>query len=410
MDELKKKMFWMLFLSFTVLVLVLTGLSNYQSFLSAREELQQSMFAMADMTAKVLNPNEVGPWSSQKKSGNSERSLSLIYDNPAWIVVLDISGHPAQIYASDPDDMDSRTISEKTAQIVYAHEPGAMESDLLSSDGLCWYYPSGRALILISTDRIRFQLLRTLLLSLGLAVFFEIALYLICRQATRWMLGPIEASMKKQKQFIADASHELKTPVSVILANAEVMEHDPSARWLSNIEEEAHRMNALITSLLDLTRAEEHQPDLQRVDFSRLVQKQCVIMEAMLFEKHLELKEAVEEGIFVQAEPAALQQLCAILLDNASEHSSGLVEVRLFRQKRSAVLQVMNSGRPIPPEEREKIFERFYRSDLSRNRSTGRYGLGLAIARSIVERFHGTIQAGCQDGLTVFTATLRLLA
>lgn len=407
MRELKRKMFLTLFISFSVLVAVITGLSGYQSVLAAQDELRQSMLVIAEMTGEFLNPNELGPWSSHNKSEPDLGRLSLIYDNPAWIVSLDINHEPLQIYTSDTDQTDVRKITEETLDITGHHDPGSMNTDILASDSLCWYFVSSRSLILVDTQKIRAELLRELALSAAAALLFEAGLFVICRKATNWMIQPIEESMDKQKQFIADASHELKTPLAVILANAEAMEQDPSPRWLDNIKEESGRMNGLITSLLDLTRSEQRKPEISRIQFSHLVEKQCLMMEAVMFEKHLELTEAIEPDLFVLAEAAPLQQVCAILLDNASEHAQSLVRVRLFRQKKDIVLEVANDGKPIAPEEREKIFERFYRGDTSRNRQAGRYGLGLAIAKSIVESLQGKISAGEQDGLTAFTVTFR---
>lgn len=212
------------------------------------------------------------------------------------------------------------------------------------------------------------------------------------------MIAPIQQMFEKQKQFVADASHELKTPVAVILANAEAMEQDHDEHWLKNIEEEATRMNSLITNLLDLTRSEQTDPVLERVNLSRLLEKQSLIMEASMFEKNLVLEEDIEPDLMCMANSAAMQQVITILLDNAMEHSDGKIMVKASKKGKDIQFSVSNSGKPIPPEDRERIFERFYRADVARNRSSGRYGLGLAIAKSIVDSHHGRIQVSCDEG------------
>ena len=129
-----------------------------------------------------------------------------------------------------------------------------------------------------------------------------------------------------------------------------------------------------------------------------------------MFEKNIELEEHIEPDLKVMGAAGMLEQLIAILLDNACAHSSGKIIVSLVRRGKDVILGVANTGAPIPPEARERIFERFYRADESRNRSSGRYGLGLAIAKSIVERHKGKIEALCKDGLTTFQVTFRQAA
>ena len=180
--------------------------------------------------------------------------------------------------------------------------------------------------------------------------------------------------------------------------------------WLKNIEEEATRMNSLITNLLDLTRSEQTDPVLERVNLSRLLEKQSLIMEASMFEKNLVLEEDIEPDLMCMANSAAMQQVITILLDNAMEHSDGKIMVKASKKGKDIQFSVSNSGKPIPPEDRERIFERFYRADVARNRSSGRYGLGLAIAKSIVDSHHGRIQVSCDEGITSFVVTLKMIS
>lgn len=240
-----------------------------------------------------------------------------------------------------------------------------------------------------------------------LLVFFGASLLL-----ARWAVRPVEKAWRQQKQFVGDASHELKTPLTVILSNADMLlshPEEPPRRWAENIKAESVRMKHLTEELLSLARSEDTQrkPVLQRVDFSYLVTDSVLLFEASVFESGKTLSYDVEEGIHVVGDAPALSQLLGILLDNAVKYSpeGGTIALRLETAGRNARLSVSNTGQPIPDRDLPHIFERFYRGDPSRQ-STGGHGLGLAIARSIVEAHKGKIWAECRNGLNIFTTLL----
>lgn len=398
----------MLFGVFSLLVVVVLGVQNYQEYESERVFLIEALNTLGQTAKQFSEPDMVGPYLPKEEGKQTPDldALSLIYSNPVCIVTFD-NGTPLQVYASDLEHVDINSVIDQANRIYQAAYPGEYSVGNLYLDGTCWQLTKTKAVILIDTIKIQKRLFRRMIGSALLACGFEVILYLICRAVVARMIAPIETTFKKQRQFIADASHELKTPVAVILANAEAMQQDDDPKWLTNIEEEAIRMNGLITSLLDLARSEQAQLQLEPVNLSRLLEKQCLIMEAAMFEKHLELVEHIEEDVKVMGQPSSLVQVIAILIDNAIEHSQGKVIATLRRQGKEVVMMISNTGVPIPPEERERIFERFYRADTSRNRAAGRYGLGLAIAKSIVESHHGKIRVECSGDVTSFVVTLK---
>ncbi len=424
MRELKRKMLWSLFSLFTVLVLLVMGMENYQAYMETKEELQSSLLRISEVSGEILGIS-FGPWkrttsfTTSLDSNNHDRAdieqeeddpdmdrLSLLYENPVFLIAMD-RGTPWKVYSASFEDIDVDALIEDADEIGHDFQTGWMGTENLYVNKFAWYYASPSVLIMIGLHKVSQKLLHTLLWSLLTALFFEGVLFLVCRKAANWMTAPIEKTMEKQKQFIADASHELKTPVAIILANAEAMEQDPQARWLENIKEEANRMNGLIVNLLDLTKADAGKVNLSKLNLSHLLEKQCLIMEAYMFEKNILLEEDIEPDVFVMGESASLQQVIAILIDNAIAHSKGLVKASLIRKGKDVVLTISNTGEPISPEEQEKIFERFYRADSSRNSSAGRYGLGLAIAKSIVESHQGKIKVHCEQGLTSFSILLK---
>lgn len=249
----------------------------------------------------------------------------------------------------------------------------------------------------------------------ALSAFFLISLYL-----SRWALKPVEKAWTQQRQFIADASHELKTPLTVILANLGILKGDSVAgpederHWLENTEQEALRMKGLVDDLLFLAKsdAEEQHLVFGGVHLSDLVFSTSLAFEAVAFERGLSIEtEGIEEEIQVSGNAAQLRQLMSILLDNAVKYSEegGRIDVTLSQTAGKAQLTVRNGGRVLPPEEQQRIFDRFYRSD--RARTSEGYGLGLAIAQRIVETHDGSISvsSGPEQG-TVFAVAFPLLA
>ena len=218
---------------------------------------------------------------------------------------------------------------------------------------------------------------------------------------TKRIMRPLEENDTKQKQFISNAGHELKTPISVISANAELLSQEiGDNKWLSNIQYENERMGTLVKQLLSLVRAENMQQVKEQLDFSQLVTGGALPFESVAYEKGLVLNTDIEEGIQVDGNQNELSQLVSILIDNAITYSEPQKEifVKLTSLKNHAVFSVTNYGEPIPEDVKERMFERFYRMDESRNDESGHYGLGLAIAKAIVTAHNGSIDLKCYDG------------
>ncbi len=232
-----------------------------------------------------------------------------------------------------------------------------------------------------------------------------VAVLFACANAlARWIIRPLEESDRRQRQFISDAGHELKTPVSVIEANAELLEREVGAsKWLGNIRSESGRMAGLVNELLSLARTENETPQMEQLDFGRLVMGGVLPFESIAFESGRELDCQIAENIMIQGNAGQLSQLISILMDNALSHSEGegSIIVRLGREKAETVLSISNPGF-IPQKDRTEIFSRFYRSDKNRS-DTGHYGLGLTIALNIVTAHQGEISADCADGRVTFT-------
>lgn len=248
--------------------------------------------------------------------------------------------------------------------------------------------------------------------ALALLAFFFVSLLL-----ANFALKPVEAAWNRQKQFIADASHELKTPLTVILANQKILLSHPERsvrdelQWIENTQSEGDRMKALIDDLLFLAKSDggDSKETLGEVNLSEIAQGCILSFASLAFESGVTLNDRLEQNVTLAGSEPKLRRLCGILLDNALKYANahGVVDVELRAEGANALLSVHNTGTPIPEEELPHLFERFYRVD--RARSTGGYGLGLSIAQSIVDAQGGkiSVESTAESG-TTFLVTLPL--
>ncbi len=247
------------------------------------------------------------------------------------------------------------------------------------------------------------------------AASFGVFLF-ISFQLAKWAVKPVDQAWQMQKQFVADASHELKTPLTVIMTNAELLqnpEYDEASRgqFAASILTMSHQMRGLVEGLLDLARVDNGavRTAFAPVDLSALAEEACMVFEPLYFEQGLLLDSRVEPGITVKGSDAHLQQILKILLDNAMKYSDpGTVRLTLQRQGGGCQITASNPGPAIEAEDLKNIFKRFYRVDKSRHRD-GSYGLGLSIAENIVREHGGKIWAESAGGLNSFHVYLPVL-
>ena len=238
---------------------------------------------------------------------------------------------------------------------------------------------------------------------------FIAAAFLLSFFLSGWIIRPLEAGYQKQQRFISDAGHELKTPISTISANAELLSREIGENaWLANIQYENERMSILVRQLLDLARLERKGAALEEIDLSHVVLAGILPFEGVAFERGISLDYDIEEQVRLRADASQIGELVSILVDNAITHCSpeGTVQIRLAKSKGGAILTVSNPGTEIPEDQRDRIFEPFYRADESRSSAGTHYGLGLSIAKSVVEAHHGKIAVRCQEGITTFEVQL----
>ena len=248
-----------------------------------------------------------------------------------------------------------------------------------------------------------------------MALFFLISVFM-ARMAVR----PVKESWDRQQEFVADASHELKTPLTVILANNNIL-LDPARglaeedrKWVESTQDEATHMKTLVDQLLFLARSDsgDQKMLLSDLDLGDMVMDDVLQFEPVAFERGILIEPDLDPDIHIEGDSTMIRQLIHILLDNACKYASanGTIDVSLKRERQGCTLSVHNPGPAIPAEDLPHIFERFYRADKARTHTenTSGYGLGLAIARSIAENHNGTIQCtSTEENGTTFTVRFR---
>jgi len=246
----------------------------------------------------------------------------------------------------------------------------------------------------------------------GVIVVFIISLVL-----ANWAIKPIEVAWNRQKQFIADASHELKTPLTVIATNTDVVLANPNdsirdqERWLKYIKSETSRMSKLVSELLYIAKSDSNEirMEMSEFDLSNVMSSVCLTFEPIIFEAGRELVSDITPKLRYYGDEDRIRQLITILLDNASKYSlvGSTISVSLFRNTQNKIkFCVSNKCESMTEENVSKLFDRFYRVDSSRNSGTGGNGLGLNIAQTIAEAHNGNIQVIYNYGMISFTVTL----
>lgn len=289
------------------------------------------------------------------------------------------------------------------------------QQGVVSSGNYEWRYkyaPNGMLVLLDRTPEI--SMLRKLItIFLLIALLGILVMFFVSWQLANWSVSPIAVAWEKQKQFVADASHELKTPLAVISANTEVIMANPGAsvsgqsKWLNYIQSETMRMSKLISSLLSIARMDQpdHAADKSAViSMSDTVSNICLQFEPIIYENGKTLNTVIQRKVTIKAEEDNLKQLLSILLDNAVLHSvpKAQITVSLSRDTQGKIrLAVANTAKDIPQEQLEHLFDRFYRVDTEG--SPNGSGLGLSIAKSIVHQMGGKINVTSENQLVTFT-------
>ncbi len=412
--SLRRKVFWSILLSAAGVLLAILLAINVLKLVqtaSKRESILDSGLRMPQA--------EPGPGPERREFPGGGRDqfelLRSVSQGELGVLLLDESG--GIVSGSGGSDL----LDEETLSAISA-------AALADADGRGraggWEYKAvpgrdGTVVSFLDTASLRRENAETALLSLVAFAVSCCLFALMARLLSQAIVRPVEENIQAQKRFVADASHELKTPLSVIDANASVLERSVGqTKWLDYIKEQTGRMSGLVNELLQLSDLEESKSgDAPRqrepFDAAEAILTAALPFESVAFERGVVLETETPDRMDVLGSRQDLEKLAAILIDNAVKHSAagGTVRVTLSRTAQRhgwletpmLELRVVNSGEDIPPEALEHIFDRFYRADESRSHKDGGYGLGLAIAKGIAEKYCGSISVSSKGGTTEFT-------
>lgn len=242
--------------------------------------------------------------------------------------------------------------------------------------------------------------------SLGVAALTLVLMFILVSLFSKKAINPIIESIEKQKQFITDAGHEIKTPLAIISANTDVLELTSGENeWIASIRNQTVRLNKLVKNLLVLSKMDEANMNLVFSEFnlSETVLETVASFESIAEMKNMKLLMEIQPELKMQGDEGSIHQLISTLVENAVKYSNeeGTIKVSLSSYKKGVKIEVYNSTEEIDKTGLDKLFDRFYRADTSRSRETGGYGIGLSIAKSIVEAHHGKIMVKSDDGKSI---------
>ncbi len=351
--------------------------------------------------------------SNQPEIGGTNAHNSLVLPMAVYVVSADgkVSVLSQLTSASIAEDVRAQAITEATKSTDdngFLRDAGLYFSKRTAFGSLCIAFADAGTVL-------PWQSLAWMLVGIGvctLGAFFAISIFF-----SRWAFKPVEASWKAQQQFTADASHELKTPLTVILANMQILQSHPEdtiasqSQWIESTQTEGEHMRQMINDMLDLAKPEAMRTPkvLSDIDLTDLLEGDALQFESVAFERGIDLHMDIQQGAHLKGDVMRLHRLTSTLIDNACKYADegGRVDVRLSSDSREIRLTVHNTGTIIAPEDLPHVFDRFYRADKARTRESGSYGLGLAIARDVAREHGGDIVATSAEGEgTTFTVTL----
>ncbi|MCR5502736.1 MAG: HAMP domain-containing histidine kinase [Lachnospiraceae bacterium] len=417
MKELRKKTILTIFAILTVMLITGLTLLNVNSYRREYMSIERGLNVFDDRGGFRDGPRGPEGGVDDRKLKPRELDNMMFMDNEVYTVRLDETGGIAEIlsHGSISDDFDVETIAAAITDSVSGTPEDRMHIGNLYRDAYSYKYRSSDLIVILNNDAATSKLKTLLLQSVILFLVTEALTFLAARLIAGWIAKPAEEAFARQKEFIADASHELKTPLAVIMASADELSDNAAPekkdRYIENIRYESDRMSRLIAGLLDLSKLEDDRSKdaYKDEDLTRIIEKTCLTFDGVAYEQGVTIETDIEEGLVLKCGRDEMEKMISTILDNAVKHSfrDTTVRVSAHSEKGSILIRIVNTGEPIKEEDREKIFERFYRADRSRNRDDNRYGLGLAIARRIARNHNGDIRAYSGEGDTTFEITLK---
>lgn len=317
MGKLKKKIFLVMFAILTIFLVSILCIFNFQDYNYEKVEIENKL--------------------SRMENDRQAPGMPVFMDAVVYTVKYNTSNKVTEVINHTDNNVSEEKIIQIAENILESsNTKQGRRIGNLYLDQYSYAFQAPNTLTIVDNTSAKAKLESLLKTSILIFVLIEIIIIILTVEITRWIIKPVIESFNRQKQFVADASHELKTPIAVIMANAEALEKEPEEKkWLNNIKSEADRMNELVTSLLDLAKLEEGKEVQQEENLSKIVEMSVLTFESLMYENKIELEYDIQKDINIKCNSSQIKQLVAILIDNAIKHSetNGKISIALKKTK-----------------------------------------------------------------------------
>ncbi len=382
---LQKKFVMTAMMAISLLIFFLLGAINAVNIVIIREDIDRTLIMLTESRVEMNTPEMFSPSQFPDTSFYPQSNNNRLLFSPYFTVVADAEADMLFMdltHISTIDEDDAKALVKKVLQ------QNQLEG---KTDGYRYkvtdsVFIKGYVIAFLDTTNEFYSYLRILFLSLGVGFVCWVLMFFLVVMLSKKAIRPIAENMEKQKEFITNAGHEIKTPLAIIQANTEAMElYGGENKWSKNIKQQVSRLDGLMKNLLFLTRSDENALNAQKTDFSL---SEVVNLSAESFVepmklKGIDFKVSVQDNISISADKEQITQLISILLDNAFKYTNdnGYINLTLFGR----TLYVENTVSELPAVSPERLFDRFYRSNTARTQKTGGYGIGLSMAKAICD-------------------------
>ena len=412
MKALQKKFVFTAMIAVSILLFILLGIINIVNIAMVRTETDKTLTMISEADGNFDHiqppPNSAPPFDFRiKPKDERDKFLSSNFfivrlNGNGQIVFTDVS-RTSLVDEASAEELALRVLDEGTS----VGKAGKYRYQISNS-----HTGNETVIVFLDTSEEILSYVRVLFLSGGIGLSCWILMLFMVMFLSKKAIFPIVENMERQKQFVTNAGHEIKTPLAVILANTEAMElYNGENKWSKNIREQTVRLNGLMKNLLLLAKMDESAAEIIKteISFSELVSENVRVFAEPLNLRSITLQTEIQPNVIIKANKEQISQLISILLDNASKYTNnrGTIIVRLQKSDKRIKLLIKNSCEKLLDTPPDKLFDRFYRDDKARTQKTGGYGIGLSVARSIVLANKGSITAEYENpNFVSFTVTL----
>ena len=388
------------------IIIGIINILNYQRVITDADKILTILAANNGTFPKLENHSE--------KGGGFAKSMSpeIPYESRYFSVLMAEDGTVSSVDTGKIAAIDTATAARYAE---YVWEKGGIKGFLGDYRYIQQTEEGTNRIIFLDCGRSLSTFRSFLFISFGISLLGLFSVFILLLFLSGRIIKPISESYEKQKRFITDAGHEIKTPLTIIHADADILEMEfGENEWLHDIQKQTNRLASLTNDLIYLSRMEEEQNQLQMIDFpfSDLVEEMVQSFQALAKTQNKTFSSNIQPMLSLCGDEKSLRQLVSILLDNALKYSDteGNIALTLEKQGRAVRLAIFNTTESISPEQVKHMFDRFYRGDQSRNSQTRGYGIGLSIARAVVAAHKGKIFASSQDGRSLLITVLLPMA